>query len=93
MRKIAAEDRIAKQEEILKEKIDSLKAREKGEKSKSRDQRLVNLQTALAEAGGENMDMDTWCIEYGHGKWGMVYLIMVHSAHQHYVPSPVHGVW
>ena len=39
------------------------------------------------------MDMDTWCMEYGHGKWGMVYLIMVHTAHEHYVPSPVHGVW
>ena len=61
MRKIAAEDRIAKQEEILKEKIDSLKAREKGEKSRSRDQRLVNLQTALAEAGGEKVALPLRC--------------------------------
>ena len=51
--KIAAEERIVKQEEIFKEKIDSLKARKKGEKSKSTDQRLVSLETALAEAEDE----------------------------------------
>ena len=36
--KIAAADRIVKQGEILKEKNNSLKARKKGEKSKSTDQ-------------------------------------------------------
>ena len=42
-----------KQEEIFQEKINSLKARKKGEKSKSTDQRLVSLETALAEAEDE----------------------------------------
>ena len=51
--KIAAEERIVKQEEIFQEKINSLKARKKGEKSKSTDQRLVSLETALAEAEDE----------------------------------------
>ena len=36
--KIAAADRIVKQGEIFKEKNNSLKARKKGEKSKSTDQ-------------------------------------------------------
>ena len=36
--KIAAADRIVNQEEIFKEKNNSLKARKKGEKSKSTDQ-------------------------------------------------------
>ena len=51
--KTAAEDRIVKQEEIFKEKIESLKVRKKGEKSKSTDQRLISLETALAEAEDE----------------------------------------
>ena len=56
--KIAAEDRIVKQskkqEEIFKEKNNSLKARKKGEKSKSTDQRLIRLETALAKAEDES---------------------------------------
>ena len=46
--KIAAKDRIVKQEEV-----DSLKARKKRENSKSTDQRLVSTETALAEAEDE----------------------------------------
>ena len=52
--KIAAEDRVVKQEEIFKEKNNSLKARKKEEKSKSTDQRLIRLETALAEAEDES---------------------------------------
>ena len=43
-----------KQEEIFKEKNNSLKARKKGEKSKSTDQRLIRLETALAKAEDES---------------------------------------
>ena len=45
---------IVKQEEIFKEKNNSLKARKKEEKSKSTDQRLIRLETALAEAEDES---------------------------------------
>ena len=47
--KIAADDRLIKNEEIYKEKVESIKSRKKGEKSKNVDDRIVGLETALAE--------------------------------------------
>ena len=32
-------------------------------------------------------------IGHGHGKLGMAYLILVHTAQEDYVQSPVHRVW
>ena len=51
--KVAADERNVKKEEIFREKIETLKSRKKGEKSRSVDVRIVNLESTLAEVEEE----------------------------------------
>ena len=51
--KVAADKRKVKKEEIFREKIETLKSRKKGEKSRSVDVRIVNLESTLAEVEEE----------------------------------------
>ena len=51
--KAAAEEKMIKKEEIFQEKVEKLKARKKGEKSRNVEERVSSLESALAEAEEE----------------------------------------
>ena len=62
-KRAAIEEKMTKKEEIFQEKLGKLRARKKGEKSRSVEERVGSLESALAEAEEEKGSLQLRLVE------------------------------